>query len=365
MTKALIYCNKGLEDVCAGEVKQHIDCECHSYSEIVICTVNDIKDVCVLSYKLQSACRVCLYIGKLEGTAEENKIEELKFKEITLSNKKVAVKTVGFSNGKNETEILAKQICKEMDDQKIKYCVDLKNPEIVIYCFNSSDGIFIGVDFSKDLNKRDYLVFTHNQALRPTISYSLVQLSGFNGNGVILDPFCGSGGILIESVLCYKKGLHYFDFDKFPFHKIVDEIKYEEPKKKEKTEEFRAVGYDINLNTITSARKNAKIAAVNKEIEFSCIDVHFLDTKFDTKSVDFIVTHPPMLSKNSDEKKVLKIWDDFLFISSDILKKRLVVLLNKTEEFKELAKKYKFKIMEERTVFQGETQLFVLILEKK
>jgi 23S rRNA G2445 N2-methylase RlmL len=368
MEKAVIYCNKGLEDVCAKEVKRHIkNSKCEIYSEIVILEVPTIEDICVLAYKMQSACRVCLYIGK----NMEKQNEEFNIPEFIINNKKLAVRAFGFDDSGADTQRLAVHFCKILDDKKIKYFVDLKNPDIFILFFKSDDGIFFGIDFSGDLNKRDYLIFTHNQALRPTISYSLLELCGFKGKGVILDPFCGNGAILVEAVLKEKKGIHFFDFDKLLFHRIIKGISYKEPNDIENNntesnseKNQRLVGYDINLNTITSARKNAKIAGINKDIEFSVVDCHFLDTKFDTKTVDYIVTHPPMLSKKSNDKKILHIWDDFLFIGSDILKKRMLVILNKTEEFKEIALKYNFKIVDERKIFQGETPFFVLILEK-
>jgi 23S rRNA G2445 N2-methylase RlmL len=372
MVTALIYCNKGFEEVCKEEAREHVKCKCNVFSEIVICEVSSIEEVCKLAYKMQSACRVCLYLGKIEtekiNSGKSN--EKIIYDEKIFSQKKVAVKVLGFLETNEKTRELATKICKDIDNSGIKYSVDLKNPDVVIICFNSSDGIFVGIDFSGDLNKRDYQVFTHNQALRPTISYSLVELSGFDEKGILLDPFCGAGGVVIEAVLSHKKGIHAFDFDKLPFHRIVSGISYEEPIEKEQNEKKddktgnRIVGYDINLNTVTCARKNAKIAGINKEVEFSVVDVHFLDMKFGEKSVDYIVTHAPPLSKNTDERKILKLWDDFLFIAHDILTKKMVVLVNKTDDFKEIAKKYKFKILEEKRIFQGETQFFVLVLEK-
>jgi len=353
MVTALIYCNKGLEDICEKEAKNHVKCKCKVFSEVVLCEASSLKDVCTLAYKMQSACRVCLFLGKIE--------DEIIYEKKLFESKKLAVKVLGFLDTNEKTREFAVKICKDIDNSGIKYSVDLKNPDAIIICFNSDDGTFVGIDFSGDLNKRDYQVFTHNQALRPTISYSLVALSGFEGHGVLLDPFCGAGGVVVEAVLSRKKGIHEFDFDKLPFHKIVSDIKYDFEDKKS---DARVVGYDINLNTITCARKNAKIAGVNKDMEFSVVDAHFLDLKFDTKTVEYIVTHVPPLSKNTDEKKVLKLWDEFLFIASDILTKQMVILVNKTEDFKEIAKKYKFKILEERRIFQGETQFFVLVLEK-
>lgn len=368
MTTALMYCNKGLEDVCEKEAKSHVKCNCTVFSEIILCDVQGIEEVCSFAYKMQSVCRVGLYIGKID-----NKIDYCeKWLSGIISDKKIAIKALGFLETNEKTKECAVKICKEIDNCGIKYSVDLKNPDVVIICFNSSDGVFIGIDFSGDLNKREYQVFTHNQALRPTISYSLLTMSGFFNEKnkikkeevVLLDPFCGAGGIIIEAALSKRKGIHEFDFDKLLFHKIIDKIKYDVSDASDKNEISRIVGYDINLNTITCARKNAKIAGINKDVEFSVVDAHFLDVKFDSKSVDYIVTHVPPLSKNTNEKKILKLWDEFLFISQDILRKKMVVLINKTDEFIELAKKYKFKILEERKIYQGETPFFVILLEK-
>ncbi|MFA6089497.1 MAG: N-6 DNA methylase [Candidatus Woesearchaeota archaeon] len=358
--KALIYCNKGLEDVCLNEIKEISKYNCELFSRIVVCDVSDVNDICKLAMKSQTANRVCLSLGTISKDEGHFEFTE-EFRKI-IDGKSIAVRTYDSPEGSIDTPKLAKIICDEFDKNEIKYSVDLKNPNLFIQCFESDGNYFVGLDFSFDLNKRDYLIFSHNQALRPTIAYSLVKLSGFNGKGILLDPFCGGGTIVIEATLEVENGIHYHDFDKLEFNKFVKDVKYEEIHIKN---DAKIVGYDVNLSTITAARKNAKIAGINKDVDFSVVDCYFLDTKFETKTVDYIVTHPPMLSKFANEKKILKTWDDFLFISHDILKKKMVVILNRIEEFKEIAiGKYKFKLVEEREIYQGEMKMFVVVLEK-
>lgn len=85
--------------------------------------------------------------------------------------------------------------------------VDLDNPEIIIYFFLLEEQIYCGKllykfdpsEFSKrEVEKRP---FFYPISLHPRESRVLVNLSGIKPGEKLLDPFCGTGGILIESSL--------------------------------------------------------------------------------------------------------------------------------------------------------------------
>jgi 23S rRNA G2445 N2-methylase RlmL len=80
--------------------------------------------------------------------------------------------------------------------------------------------------------------------------------------------------------------------------------------------------FDKEFRYLNSAKKNAKIAGVDKDINFSRSDVEWMDTKLDKESVDKIITQPPQPTKNLDIKKLTKIYDEFFYQAEFVLKKK-------------------------------------------
>ncbi len=83
--------------------------------------------------------------------------------------------------------------------------VDLEKPETVFRVFVDGDQVYLskrvfendGGSFEK---RRSHLrPFSSPVSLHPKLARSLVNLSGVKKDGFLLDPFCGTGGILIES----------------------------------------------------------------------------------------------------------------------------------------------------------------------
>ena len=86
--------------------------------------------------------------------------------------------------------------------------VDLEKPETEIYAYVKEEKIVLGelvqdIDrglFQKRSNEKR--PFSSPVSLDPVLARVLVNLSGTPPGGKILDPFCGTGGILIEAGLC-------------------------------------------------------------------------------------------------------------------------------------------------------------------
>ena len=117
---------------------------------------------------------------------------------------------------------------------------------------------------------------------------------------------------------------------------------------------------------INAAKKNAKIAGINKAINFSRIDPEWLDLKLDKESIDKIVTHPPELTKHTNPKDIEKIHDQFFYQAEFIIKKdgKVVVITKTTDLIKKAAEKYKFKVEKEREVWEGKEAFKLVVFSK-
>ena len=87
-----------------------------------------------------------------------------------------------------------------------RYKVDLDAPEVELRILMASKihaGILVGeVDRSSfEARKSEYRPFSHPISLHPRLAKALVNLAGIKPGQTILDPFCGTGGILLEAGL--------------------------------------------------------------------------------------------------------------------------------------------------------------------
>jgi putative methyltransferase (TIGR01177 family) len=82
--------------------------------------------------------------------------------------------------------------------------VSLDNPDITVLYLVTNNGSMIGLAECKNdikwqqKSKRNRPYF-HNVALEPRLSRVMVNLTMVKENGVLLDPFCGTGSILLEA----------------------------------------------------------------------------------------------------------------------------------------------------------------------
>jgi putative N6-adenine-specific DNA methylase len=194
----------------------------------------------------------------------------------------------------------------------------------------------------------------------------MVRLSGYKEGERLLDPFCLSGTIPIEASLYENKlSVNYYEKEQFAFIKFMD-FDFEKVDKKSTKDKGNIFAFDSQFKNADAARKNAKIAGINKAINFSRLEIEWLDTKFDEESVDRIVCFPPHIPKFGDKNITIKLYDELFHQAEFILKKKGTVLICTINpiEIKEAAAKKKFNLDFERGVWQGKEKLTLLKLSK-
>lgn len=93
--------------------------------------------------------------------------------------------------------------------------VDLENPDTVLKVYNTEERLVIG-EVVEDINRGLFMErsnekrpFSSPISMDPILARVLVNLSEVSAGESVLDPFCGTGGVLIEAGLCgtVPKGL--------------------------------------------------------------------------------------------------------------------------------------------------------------
>lgn len=159
------------------------------------------------------------------------------------------------------------------------------------------DKVSIMLDTTGEpLHKRGYRAKSNDAPIKETLAAALVDLSKVRSNHTVIDPFCGSGTILIEAA---QKALaippnvnHRFSAENWSF--IPDSVWQTERQsalQNIKTDaEFHAYGYDIDENAINIAKSNAEKAGVAKYITFQKSDIADFEEDFERATV---ICNPP------------------------------------------------------------------------
>lgn len=377
--KSLAITHPGLESVAAEEIKELLGKNVKDVStepSVVFFDVKEYLDLCLLCYKAQSLIKVLLLFGGFEFKNEEgifSKAKQIaKGKELAnfIGKKtKFMVKCMRIGEHRFNSNEIESGIGKHIEG-----IVDLANPEAILYVYIIHDRCYIGIDFSGfDLSKRQYRIFTHKDSLKATVAYSLLRIAEYNKEDFIVDPFCGAGSIPIEAALyaCNFPVNHYTK-DKFIFlnFKILKDIDFKRffdgvDKKINIDEKTKIHGYDFMLGYVRAAQKNAKIAGINKKINFSRAEIEWLDTKIDKGNADKIVTNMPEITERNS-KVMGKVYAEFFHQAEFILKKkgRIVIVANSPELIKRYAKDYKLKVKKTLKIMQGKKELLVFIILK-
>jgi tRNA (guanine10-N2)-dimethyltransferase len=108
--------------------------------------------------------------------------------------------------GESDTKKIERSLGKELEDEKNQ--VDLENPDKTIRVYIFEEKYVIGrlvEDIDRSLfekRKNQNRPFSSPVSLDPVLARVLVNLTGVKPGEKLLDPFCGTGGILIEAGLC-------------------------------------------------------------------------------------------------------------------------------------------------------------------
>ena len=132
-----------------------------------------------------------------------DRIYNLANKNVIKKDGSIAIKYTNRSKSADSQEIL--KILAEAYTRNRK--VDLENPDIEVRFLISDEKVYVGckqveIDRSQfERRKVQYRPFFSPISLHPRLARALVNLSCVSRDGVLLDPFCGTGGILLEAGL--------------------------------------------------------------------------------------------------------------------------------------------------------------------
>ena len=374
--KGFLTTHKGMEDIAATEVKELIGSESRIDESCIVFDIKSYEDLFILCYKSQSATGVYCLLSEFDCRDIFDDfgkdIGKIKFDEWLGKNVQFRVKcTRNYEDDTASADMESKlgEIIIDRIQKKYGYKqrVELENPDIIVFFYLTKKRCYMGIDFAGfDLSKRSYKISQHAADIKGTIAHSLIRLADYRKNEALLDVFSGSGTIPIEAALFSSNfPVRYFDREKFIF------LKFEKFKKLDFNKLFRRLdkeisddklsiyNIDLSMKNINYAKKNSKIAGIDKKISFSRMDVEWLDTKFKKGKIDKIATKMP--NSNGNE-----LYNEFFYQAEFILNdKGKIVLIGNNESIGKYSSKYKFEISGQREIFSGKMKYEVFILTKQ
>ncbi len=225
--------------------------------------------------------------------------------------------------------------------------VNLNNPDTRVWAFVKNNLFMFGIDTTGiSLHRRGYRIKKHPAALNPVIAAAMIRLSRWR-NGVLIDPFCGSGTIPIEAYHSFKRVPNMFRdfsfrnlpmFNEETLRKIINERKL-------KKSEPIIIGIDKEEKYIQYATENAHKARAKITFKRGLAqEMHKI-----VDHADFIVTNPPYGLRMGNRKKVFKLYEEFAEELENYFSGAIMVVITPIRKFE-----HYFHILEKREILYGE-----------
>jgi 23S rRNA G2445 N2-methylase RlmL len=370
--KGIIITHPGLEDVSVKEVKELIKADCTKAHSVVVFEASKMEDFCTLGYRSQSALKViyllhsCTVKDMDDLVSKAGKVDVSEWIKDTTFCVRSKILDSKIDSMELEREVGA------VIYEKYKAKVDLENPIVTFFGYVVGNEFYFGIDFTGfELSKRNYRIFGQSDSIKGTVAYALVRISGYKNGDIFLDPFSHSGTIALEAAFfASKKPINFYNKDKFAFLKFPQMKDFDFEKffaKNEKIDDVKGItSSDSQQRNVKSGEKNAKIAGLNKQINFTRLDIEWLDTKFEKGSIEIIVSNPPKISRLLTEKGFDKVFQEFFYTADFILKStgKIVLLAKNYKQVLAQAQRYNFTLKSSFPIWQGKEEFNILIFQK-
>ena len=309
-------CHFGLEAVLKREIYD-LGYEISSVEDGRVTFLGDEEAVCRANIFLRTAERVLLKVGSFHAETFEELFQgtrSLPWEEFIPSDGKFWVAKAASVKSKLFSPSDIQSIMKKAMVERLKgvYHVSWFEEDgapFPVRVFLMKDEVTVGLDTTgESLHKRGYRKLTAKAPIAENLAASLIMLTPWRGDRILVDPFCGSGTFPIEAAMMAASmapGMNRsFTAEEWPsvvgkrnWYDAVDEAR----EMVDLQIETDIQGYDIDDAMVSIARENAKLAGVDKLIHFQRRPLSQLSHP---KKYGFLITNPPY-GERLEEKSAL------------------------------------------------------------
>lgn len=313
-------CHFGLEAVLKREI-QNLGFNVTSVEDGRVMFEGPASAIAKANIGLRSAERILLKAGEFaaasydelfEGTKaipwEEYFPKEAKFWVAKASS----VKSTLFSPSDIQS-IMKKAMAKRMGDHYKTGWLPETGAEYPLRVSIKKDMVTVGIDTTgTSLHKRGYRVSPVIAPISETLAASLILLTPWKKDRILVDPFCGSGTFPIEAAMMaahIAPGLKR-KFLAEEWNSILSENEWKDAREAAGAEikidlDTDIQGYDIDDAAVRYSRENAREAGVESMIHFQRRAVRDLSHP---KKYGFIITNPPYGERIEDRTNLPSLY---------------------------------------------------------
>lgn len=353
----------GIESITAKELKA-LGYEDLKIENGKVTFEGDEMDIAICNIHLRTADRVLIKMAEFEAKSFEELFQGTK--KVDWS-KIIPIDGVMHVVGKSVKStlhsvpdcqsIVKKAVVKSMSES---YGIDTFSENGPVYKIEVAilkDVVTLTIDTTgPGLHKRGYRELAGVAPLKETLAASLILISRWNESFELIDPFCGSGTILIEAAMIAQNiapGVNRsFVCETWPsMSGNVFNIVRDGARKSEKNNDIKLIGYDIDYKVLKVAMENAKKARVDRYIEFQKRDFMEFST---SRKYGFIISNPPY-GERIGEKEILNT----LYKYMGNTKKRLESWdFNILTSFEPFEKVFGLKSTKNRKLYNGKIKCY-------
>ena len=274
----------------------------------------DEEALCRANIFLRTAERILIKIGRFHAETYEELFQgtkELPWEDYIPRNGKFWVAKAASVKSKLFSPSDIQRIMKKAMVESLKEVYGISQfPEdgesFPIRVFLMKDEVTVGLDSTGDsLHKRGYRKLTAKAPIAENLAASLIMLTPWRGDRILVDPFCGSGTFPIEAAMMAANmapGMNRSFTAESWGHIIKKRNWYDALDEANELVDLSVQpdiqGYDLDEKMVAIARENAKLAGVDKLIHFQKRNVKDLSHP---KKYGFIITNPPYGERLEDK----------------------------------------------------------------
>lgn len=316
-------CHFGLESVLKREI-QDLGYEISSVEDGRVSFWGDAQAICDANVFLRTAERILLKVGSFKAETFDELFEKTKalpWENYIPKNgkfwiaKAASVKSKLFSPSDIQS-IMKKAMVERL---KLKYKIQWFEEDGASYpvrVFLMKDIVTIGIDTTGiSLHKRGYRQMTVKAPITETLAASLIMLTPWKKDRILVDPFCGSGTFPIEAAMIAANiapGMNR-SFTAESWENIIPKRAWYDAVDEandlvDTNIDVDIQGYDLNPDAVKAARQNAKDAGVDHLIHFQERAVKNLRHP---KKYGFIITNPPYGERLEEKRDLPALYREF------------------------------------------------------
>ncbi|MGB3405675.1 MAG: methyltransferase [Microcoleaceae cyanobacterium] len=354
MTIIRLVTNKGLEDVAASEFNQKADALNLSVQAvtikpwelegIVLLELDDsVETIAKIVPQLRSVYQVIHHLHDFKLDAEQTlsslQQQLINFEILPLQFANSFRVTSERYGNHSFNHLKIQHAAGSALVEKYQTPVSLQAPELNLRVDLYDLHCLIGIPLHlSQLDRRYHKMYQPKVTLNPTVAYAMLQfLKPHSHSNYLLDPFCGSGTILLEAATT------------LPHWKIY--------------------GSDYNAETLEGTEKNMITEQLSDKISLKVADARQLNQVYPANFFTAIVTNPPYGIRMGKNINFYHFYRLFLAGATQILQQqgRIIILVGKKSgEFKRALRQYpEFQLLEFRLIKTGNFYPHLAVLEKQ